>query len=149
MAVEVYEKLMTDIKEAMKAHAMDAVTTLRGLNAAIKDATVNAGKDVTAEAVVACVNKAIKQREDSIDVYTKGGRPELAAKEKAEIELIKKYQPQQMTREEIETVVKAAIASTGAKTKKEMGKVMGAIMPQVKGKADGKLVNQVVQSLLA
>lgn len=149
MAVEAYDALMADIKSAMKAHEMDKVTTLRGLNAAIKDATVNAGKELTADAVVACVGKAIKQREDSIENYTKGGRPELAAKEKAEIELIRKYQPQQLTREEIEAIVKAAVASTGAKTKKEIGKVMGAIMPKVKGKADGRLVNQVVQSLLA
>ena len=149
MAEALIDRILADIKTAMKAKDMAAVTVLRGLHAQIKDITVNAGKDVTDDAVLSCISKGIKQREDSIDLYTKGGRPELAAKEKAEIDLFRKYQPQQMTREEIEAVVKETIAETGVTTKREMGKVMGALMPKVKGKADGKTVNQIVQSLLA
>ena len=84
--------IMPDIKEAMKARQMEAVTALRGLHAQIKDATINAGKPLTDEAVIACVNKAIKQREDSIEQYTAGNRDDLVAKERAELELIRKYQ---------------------------------------------------------
>lgn len=139
------DTILTDIKEAMKAHDMAAVTALRGLNAQIKDATVNAGKPLDDEAVIACVNKAIKQREDSIEQYTKGNRADLVEKERAELELIKKYQPKQMSEEEILEVVKAVIAETGVTSIKEKGKLMGALMPRVKGKADGKLVNAIVQ----
>ena len=149
MAEALIDRILADIKAAMKTRDMAALTALRGLHSQIKDATVNAGKEITDEAVLACVSKGIKQREESIELYNKGNRPELAAKEKAEMDLFRKYQPQQMTKEEIEAVVKATIAETGAKTKKEIGKVMGALMPKVKGKADGRLVNQVVQSLLA
>ena len=142
------DTLLADIKEAMKARDAVKTTALRGLNAQIKDATVNAGKPLTDEAVVMCVNKAIKQREDSIEQFTKGGREDLVAKEQAELELIRKYQPKQLTREEVEVVVKNAIVSTGISSKKEMGKLMGAVMPQVKGKVDGKIVKDVVNALL-
>lgn len=145
---KILDEVLADIKTAMKAKDHVAVTVLRDLHAQVKDVTVNAGKEITDEAVLNCVNKAIKQRQDSIDLYEKGGRPELAAKEQAEIDLIRKYQPAQMSREEIETVVREVLAETGATSQKEMGKVMGALMPRVKGKADGKLVNQVVRSLL-
>ncbi len=148
MADTLIDTIMADIKEAMKAREMSKVTALRGLHAQIKDATVNAGKPCTDEAVVLCVNKAIKQREDSIEQYTAGNRPDLAEAEKAELELIRKYQPKQLTREEIEVIAKALQAETGVTSKKEMGKFMGALMPKVKGKADGKLVKDVVQSLL-
>lgn len=139
------DTILTDIKEAMKARDTAAVTALRGLHAQIKDATVNAGKPLDDQAVVACVNKAIKQREDSIDQYAKGNRPDLVEKEQKELDLIRKYQPRQMTEVEILEVVKATIAETGVTSLKEKGKLMGALMPKVKGKADGKLVNMVVQ----
>lgn len=144
----ILDEVLADIKKAMKAKDHVAVTVLRDLHAQVKDVTVNAGKEITDEAVLSCVNKAIKQRQDSIELYEKGGRPELAANEQAEIDLIRKYQPAQMSREEIESVVREVLAETGATTQKEMGRVMGALMPRVKGKADGKLVNQVVRSLL-
>lgn len=142
------DSIMNDIKAAMKARDMVAVTALRGLHSQIKDATINAGKPVTEDAIVACVNKAIKQREDSIDQFKKGNRADLVEKEQKELDLIKKYQPKQLSAEEIEEIVKAVIAETGVTSPKEKGKLMGALMPRVKGKADGKLVNQIVQKLL-
>ena len=143
------DSIMDDVKTAMKARDMAAVTALRGLHSAIKDATVNAGKEVTDDAIVACVNKAIKQREDSIAQFKAGGRDDLVAKEQAELDLIRKYQPKQLAEEEIEAIVKAVIAETGVASIKEKGKLMGALMPRVKGKADGRIVNQIVQKLLA
>ncbi len=140
------DTILADIKEAMKAHDAAAVTALRGLNAQIKDATVNAGKPVTDEAVIQCVNKAIKQREDSIAQYISGNRHDLAEKEQIELNLIRKYQPKQMSEDEIREIVRATIAETGVTSLKEKGKLMGALMPKVKGKADGRLVNTVVQS---
>ena len=149
MTETLLDTIMADIKTAMKAHEMAAVTALRGLHAQIKDATVNAGKPLTDEAVISCVNKAIKQREDSIDMYRKGNREDLVEKEQAELDLIKKYQPKQMSREEVAEIVKAVIAELGITSVKERGKLMGTLMPRVKGKADGRLVNEIVQSLLS
>ena len=122
---------------------------LRTLLAVVKDQTVNAGVEPTDEIFVTVVNKAIKQRQDAIDQFKAAGRDDLVALEQAQIDLYRAYQPKQLTREEIEALVKQAIAESGATTKKEMGKVMGLVVPKTKGMADGKLVNQVVQALLA
>jgi uncharacterized protein YqeY len=148
MASVVMDQLMSDIKEAMKSKNSDALLALRTLHAAIKDQTVNAGIDVTDEIVTSVVNKAIKQRLDAIEQFTTAARQDLIDVEQKQIDLFRKYQPQQLSREEIEVFVKQCIAESGVSTKKEMGKVMALLMPKVKGRSDGKLVNQVVQSLL-
>lgn len=149
MSSPLFDKLMSDIKDAMKSGNKDLLTVLRTLHAQVKDATVNQGKEATDADVATVVAKGIKQRQDAVAQFEPAGRQDLADKEKAEIEILKRYQPQQLTEAEIEALVVKAVAETGATTKKEMGKVMAALMPHVKGKADGKLVNQVVQSKLA
>ena len=148
MGSPMLDKLLADIKTAMKAQDPDKLTALRMLNAQIKDATVNAGKDPTEEAVATIVAKAIKQRQDSVDQFKAAGRTDLADKEQREIELFRAYQPQQLNAAEIEVLVRKVIAEIGAAGKKDLGKVMQALMPQVKGKSDGKLVNQIVLSQL-
>jgi len=148
MASVVMDQLMADIKEAMKAKNNEALIALRTLHAAIKDQTVNAGVEVTDEIVATVVGKAIKQRTDAIEQFKTANRQDLVDVEQKQIDLFRKYQPQQLTREEIEVLVKQCIAESGVSTKKEMGKVMALLMPKVKGRSDGKLVNQVVQSLL-
>lgn len=142
------DALLADIKTAMKAQDPDKLTALRMLNAQIKDATVNAGKDPTDEAVATIVAKAIKQRQDSVEQFRAAGRTDLADKEQREIELFRAYQPQQLGAAEIDALVKKVIADTGAAGKKDLGKVMQALMPQVKGRSDGKLVNQIVLAQL-
>ena len=142
------DALLADIKTAMKAQEPDKLTALRMLNAQIKDATVNAGKDPTDEVVATMVAKAIKQRQDSVEQFKAAGRNDLAVKEQREIELFRAYQPQQLDAAEIEALVRKVIAETGAAGKKDLGKVMQALMPQVKGKSDGKLVNQIVMAQL-
>jgi len=148
MASIVMDQLMADIKEAMIAKNSDALLALRTLHAAIKDQTVNAGVEVTDEIIITVVSKAIKQRLDAIEQFTAAARQDLIDVEQKQIDLFRKYQPQQLSREEIEVFVKQCIAESGVSTKKEMGKVMALLMPKVKGRSDGKLVNQVVQSLL-
>ena len=148
MASVVMDQLMADIKEAMKAQNSEAVLALRTLHAAIKDQTVNAGVEVTDAVVASVVAKAIKQRADAIEQFAAANRQDLVDKEQKQVELYRKYQPRQLDRAEIEALVRACIAESGAASKKEMGKVMALLMPKVKGCADGKLVNQVVQSLL-
>jgi uncharacterized protein YqeY len=131
----------------MKAQASETVIALRTLLAAVKDQTVNAGVEVTDEAVSSVVAKAIKQRVDAIEQFAAAGRQDLVDKEQKQVDLYRKYQPKQLDRAEIEALVRQCIAESGAASKKEMGKVMQLLMPKVKGCADGKLVNQVVLSL--
>ncbi len=148
MASELMEQLLADIKTAMKAQEPETVVALRTLNAAIKDQTVNAGVEVTDEAVTVVVSKAIKHRTDAIEQFKAADRQDLVDKEQKQIDLYRKYQPKQLDRAEIEVLVRQCIAESGAANKKEMGKVMKLLLPKVKGCADGKLVNQVVLSLL-
>jgi uncharacterized protein len=148
MPSPLFDRLLADIKTAMKSGDKDNLAALRMLHAQIKDATVNAGREVTDADVAALIAKAIKQRQDSAAQFEQGGRLELAGKEKKEIELYRKYQPMQLTEAEIKDLVASAIAETAAASKKDMGKVMAALMPHVKGKADGKLVSQIVQAAL-
>ena len=148
MSQELVDQIMNDVKTAMKAGEKDKVTALRMLQSAIKDQTVNAGKEVTGEIVNAVINKAVKQRADSIEQFQAAGRDDLVAKEEAELEWLKVYQPEQMDEAAIEAVVKESIAESGAESKRDMGKVMKVLMPKVKGKADGKVVNQIVMKLL-
>lgn len=142
------ERLMNDIKNAMKSGEKDRLVTLRSLHAQIKDATVNAGKDMTDDAVAAVIAKQLKQRADASAQFRQAGRTDLADQEDRETAILKAYQPAQLSEADIEALVITAIQSTGATTKKEMGKVMAALMPHVKGKADGALVNRIVGSRL-
>lgn len=148
MSSPLLDKLLADIKNAMKAQEAEKLSALRMLNSQIKDATVNAGKEPSDEVVATIVAKAVKQRQDSVEQYKAAGRMDLADKEQREIDLFRAYQPQQLNAGDIEALVKGIIAETGASGKKDLGKVMQALMPKVKGRSDGKLVNQIVQSLL-
>lgn len=144
------ELIQKDLIENMKAKNEAAVAAIRMLKTAImKVETAGEAKVATDEQIIQLVNKEIKQRKDSIEQFEKGNRPELAAKEKAEMAFLEKYMPAQMSEDEIKGIIKEGMAATGASTKADMGKVMGAIMPKVKGKADGGLVNRLVQEMLA
>ena len=145
----IIDTILADIKTAMKNKDAAALTALRGIHAQIKDATVNAGKEMTDDAVLACLEKAVKQRSDAIALYEKGRRPELAAKEQAEMDLFKRYLPVPLTAEELESLAREAMASTGITSKKEMGKLMAALKPQIAHRADGKTVSQLLQKLLS
>jgi hypothetical protein len=148
MASALYDKLMADMKDAMKAHNMQTVNAIRGVIAKVKDLTVNAGKEMTDDVVLAVVAKGVKQREESIAQFESAGRAELAAGEKAELEFLKGYLPAQLSEAEVAEVVKATVAELGATSKKDMGRVMKEVMARVKGQADGKLVSKLVGAAL-
>jgi hypothetical protein len=114
----------------------------------VKDATVNAGKEPTDEAVAAVVARLLKQLADSFEQFSKAGRADLSGKAEREIAIYKKFQPQQLDAGALEALVKEAIAESGATSKKEMGKVMQAVMAKAKGRADGKSVSALVGRLL-
>lgn len=144
------EQITNDMKVAMRTGDSETRDTLRMLLAAIKQVEVDTKQDNLKEVdVLAIVNKQAKQRRESIAEYEKAGRADLAAVEIAELAIIERYLPQQMSRAEISALVAKVIAEVGASGPKDKGKVMAPLMPQVKGKADGRLVNEVVTELLA
>ena len=148
MAAQMYDTLMNDVKTAMKAHDMASVNALRGVIAKAKDLTVNAGKEMTDEAILQVIAKGVKQREESIAQFESAERAELAENEKKEMALLKKYLPEQLSEDAVAAIVKEAVAATGATSKKDMGKVMKEVMARVKGQADGKLVSRLVGAAL-
>ena len=148
MDAALYDTLMSDMKTAMKAHDMVAVNALRGVIARAKDLTVNAGKKMTDDVILQVIAKGVKQREESIAQFESAGRAELAEGEKAEMSILKKYLPEQLSEEAVLAIVKDVIAATGATSKKDMGKVMKEVMARTKGQADGKLVSRLVSATL-
>jgi len=143
------DRLMQEMKEAMKARDQLKLSTLRLLISEIKNKEIDAKGELKEEDILAIIQKAVKQRQDSIAQYEKGGRQDLADKEKAELEILKAYLPEELSTQEILKIIEEAIAATGASSPREMGKVMKEVMPKVKGRADGKLVNELVRKRLA
>jgi uncharacterized protein YqeY len=119
------------------------------MKSAIKQVEVDERKELSADEVVAVLQKEAKKRRESIDEMEKAGRVALAENEKHELTLIEEFLPKQLSREEVAALARDAIAQSGAASAKDMGKVMGVLMPKVKGLADGKLVNDVVRELLS
>jgi uncharacterized protein YqeY len=139
-----------DLKTAMKSGDDVGKRTLRGLKAAITRAEKEKGNQpLTEEETLAVLQKQAKQRRDSIAAYQQAGREDLVAEEQAELAVIERYLPQQMSEDEIRSAAQAVITEVGATGPRDMGKVMGKLMSQLRGKADGRLVNQVVRDLLA
>lgn len=142
------EKLLDDLKSALREHDETRVSVIRMLRAAIKNAEIDQRKTLDDAGILSLIEKDIKRHRDSIDAFRKGNRPDLVTKEEAELQILLSYLPQQMSRDEVVTAARAAIAEVGAKGKADMGKVMSVLMPRLKGRADGRLVSQVVQELL-
>lgn len=149
--MSIKENIKADLTDAMKSGETDKRDVLRMLDSMIKNVEIEKNKredGLGDEEILEVVSRAVKQRKDSIEQYTKGGREDLAEKEKAEIDILFKYLPEQMSEDELRNIVKSVIEETGAKDKSEIGKVMGAIMGKVKGKADGNLVKKIVEDVL-
>lgn len=149
MNATLLDKLLADIKTAMKERDSDTLTSLRTLHAAVKDATVNAGRDADDAAVAAVVARQIKQLTDGASQFSAAGRTDLAGKAEREAALYRRYQPEQLDAAAVETIVREVMAETGAVAKKDMGRVMQAVMARTKGRADGRAVSQIVGRLLA
>jgi uncharacterized protein len=142
------EKITEDMKNAMRAGEKDRLATIRMILAAIKQREVDERIQLDDSQVLAAVEKMIKQRKEAIAQFESGGRADLVAKESAEIALLQTYLPAQLSDAEIDGLIAAAIASTGAATIKDMGKVMGVVKAQAQGKADmGKVSARIKQKL--
>ena len=151
-AMTFQERIDSDLKEAMKARQAQRLGVIRMLKSALKNAAIEkygvTGQLDDAEAMVV-VRKQVKQRQDSIEGFEKGGRPELAAKEKEEFEILSQYLPKQLGPEEITKLVAEAIAEAGATSKAQMGAVMKIAQGKAAGRADGKALSQEVGRQLA
>jgi uncharacterized protein len=142
------DQVRADLTESMKARSAERTSVLRMLQSAIKNEQINVQHELADEEVMTVIRKAVKQRLDSIEQYTKGNRPDLAAKEQSELEILKTYMPPELTDEEIESGVREIVASTGAQSKKDMGKVMKEATARFKGRVDGKKIQEIVTRLL-
>ena len=143
------EQLTEEMKTAAKAKDKLRLSTIRMVRSEIKNREIALQHELGDDEILKLLGTMVKQRKDSISQFKKGGREDLAAKEALELEILGVYLPEQMTAGEIETMVKAVIAETGAVGKKDMGKVMQAVMARVAGRVDGKEVNRMVSSLLS
>ena len=141
-------QLTEDMKTAMRAKDQVSLSTIRLINAAIKQFEVDERTEADDTKVISILTKMVKQRKDSAKIYTEAGRQDLADKENAEIDILNRYLPQMMSAEEIKTVVEAAIAETGASGMADMGKVMGVLKTRLAGKADMGEVNKVLKAAL-
>ena len=141
-------QLTEDMKTAMRAKDQVSLSTIRLINAAIKQFEVDERTEADDAKVISILTKMVKQRKDSAKIYTEASRQDLADKENAEIEILNRYLPQMMSAEEIKTAVEAAVAETGASGMADMGKVMGVLKTRLAGKADMGEVNKILKAAL-
>ncbi len=147
---------MDDPRIAMQAALKDAMQhkdvmrrdVIRMAQNAVKQIEIDERRTLSAEEAVAVLQKEVKKRRESIEEARRAGRADIADEEAAQLLVLEAFLPQQMSREQIELLVREAIRETGAASAKDIGKLMGALMPKVRGLADGKLVNEVVRSML-
>ncbi len=149
MALE--EKVMEELKNAMRAKDEAALRTLRAIKAAIiiEKTAEGASGEISEATELKMLQKMAKQRRDSLDIFEKQNREDLAAKEREELAILEKFLPKQMSADELQAEIKAIIDQVGAKSPADMGKVMGVASKQLAGKADGKLISETVKQLLA
>ncbi|HZI20793.1 MAG TPA: GatB/YqeY domain-containing protein [Pyrinomonadaceae bacterium] len=144
------EQIARDMTAAMKARDAARTSTLRMVKAALANREIEKGGELSDDETTKLMQSLVKQRRDSVEQYEKGGRPELAEKERAEIAVIEGYLPRAATREEIERAVAEAVAETGATSAKEMGAVMKAALARLAGRtADGRVVSEIVRGRLS
>jgi len=145
------EKIMTDLKAAMLAKDEKSLRSLRAIKAAILNARTaeGAGGALKEEDEIKLLQRLVKQRKDSLEIFEQQKRADLAQKEKEEIEIIEKFLPQQLDTAELKGIIETIIKESGASSSADMGKVMGLANKQLAGKADGKTIAGIVKELLA
>jgi uncharacterized protein YqeY len=142
------QRLGDDLKAAMKSSDSLKTSVLRMVKAAIKNKQVEKRKELSDEEIISVLSTLTKQRRESIDLFSKGGREELAEKERQELAMLQLYLPGQLSPEDLDRIIMEAINESSAEGVKDIGKIMRLIMPRAQGAADGKVVNQRVRELL-
>ncbi|MBN2104471.1 GatB/YqeY domain-containing protein [bacterium] len=147
MSIE--DKLINDMKTAMKSGDRIKLETIRMLRAQLKNASLGKKEPLPESDVFAIISKEAKRRKESIELYRKGGREDLVENESKELEILQAYLPEALSDAEIDTLIDQAIAQVNAADMQDMGKVMGVVMPQIKGRADGNVVQTRVRQKLS
>jgi len=147
--MDLNKQLTDDLKAAMKAGDKSTMETVRSLKSMIREKEIELNRELTEEDQMQVLSSAAKRRKESIESYQEGGRDDLVQQEEAELAVIEKYLPEQMSEDEIRQLVEEVLEETGAETMQDMGTVMGTIMPKVRGKADGSVVQQIVREKLS
>ncbi len=144
MAAETFERILADVKTAMRAKDRQRTTALRMFVSVLKNEEIKLRRDLTEDDILGLLSTEAKKRREAATAFRDGGRDELADKEIAELGLIEAYLPAPLTEDEVAALVTAAIAEVGAQTPRDMGKVMGKVMPQIKGRFDGGALKDIV-----
>tara|TARA_B100000686_G_scaffold351604_1_gene450859 strand:+ start:2084 stop:2527 length:444 start_codon:yes stop_codon:yes gene_type:complete len=142
------EKLLSDMKEAMKSKDSLKLGTVRGVISAIKNQEIDLRKDLDEEEILAIVSREVKKRKEAANLYEKGKRPELKDKEIQEMEFLQTYLPEQVSEEDLRQRIQQVIAETGAEGMKDFGKIMKTLVPEFKGKADNALIRELANEYL-
>ena len=142
------ERLLEDLKEAMRAKDDLKVSVIRMLRAAVVNAEKEKRRELSEDEVLEVISREVKRRVEAAEEYERAGRADLAEKERKEAEILRSYLPEQMSEEEIKELARRVIEEVGAVGRKDMGKVMGSIMPRVRGRAEGRGVSEIVRRLL-
>lgn len=143
------EKLAEDLKQAMKDKDVIRKNVVQMVRAGVLQIEKDKKVTLDDEGVLEVIAKQLKQRRDSLPDYEKSGREDLIADLKAEMDVLMRYLPEQLTKEELTEIIKEAFASTGASSMKDMGKIMAYVMPKTKGRADGKMINEIAKAMLS
>lgn len=146
--MSILDTLQNDMKLAMKNKDQLTLSTIRLVKSSVSYAQIEKGRELTDDEVMAVIMKEAKQRRESIDAAKAGGREDIAEQEGAELNVLQRYLPEQLSEDEIEAIVREIVSEVGAADIKDRGKVMGPVMQKTRGRADGKLVNQVVEKVL-
>ena len=142
------EKLAQDLKLSMKEKDTVKKNAVQGIRAAVKQVEIDTRAELDDEGVIEVIAKEFKRRKDVLPEYEKSGREDLIADLKKEIDIIMGYLPSQLSHDELDEIVRAALDATGASSMKDMGKIMAEVMPKIKGRADGKAVNEIAKNYL-
>jgi len=143
------ERLVEEMKQAMKSNDKLRLSTIRMIRSALKNKEIELRKKLGDEEVVKVIQVMMRKGEESVEQFQRGGRGDLVEKEKKEIEILKSFLPQPLSQEEILKFIDQSIQETQASSPKDIGKVMKSVMPKIGGKADGKLINQLVKERLS
>lgn len=146
--MSLFDTLQQDMKQALKNKDQLKLSTIRLILSSVSYARIAKGSELTDDEVMAVISREAKGRRETIESAIRGGREDIAEREKAELDILQTYLPEQLDEAEIETIVRQIISEVGAVDLKDRGKVMGPLMQKVKGRADGRLVSQVVEKVL-
>jgi len=146
--VSLLERIEKDFKEALKRKDERRVSILRMLKASVKNKEIEKGSSLTDEDLYEILNSFVRRGEESIEQFSKAGRDDLVEKERKELEIVRSYLPEQLSKDEIKEIIQEVVKEVGAAGIKDLGKVMKVVMPRVKRRADGRLVNNLVREVL-